>query len=119
MSLGESFPNINKEPFIITSPPTTSYNCIAWACSDNTKWYWPDKGNYCYWPSNITRTETIAAFIRLFESLGFTVCRDGKLEPEYIKIALYLDVNGIPTHVARQLSDGNWTSKLGTNYDIT
>ena len=28
------------------------------------------------------------------------------------------NVNGIPTHAARQLPDGSWTSKLGQNIDV-
>ena len=33
-------------------------------------------------------------------------------------VAIYQS-GGLPTHAARQLSDGNWTSKLGPNIDIT
>jgi hypothetical protein len=34
------------------------------------------------------------------------------------KIALYLK-NGAPSHAARQLPDGKWSSKLGEADDIT
>ena len=34
-----SFPNSVSEPFKITSPNDIKYNCIAWACGDDTKWY--------------------------------------------------------------------------------
>ena len=33
------------------------------------------------------------------------------------KVAIYL-LNGMPTHAARQLSTGKWTSKLGLSIDI-
>jgi len=34
------------------------------------------------------------------------------------KVAIYA-LDGEPTHAARQLSDGTWTSKLGKDIDIT
>jgi hypothetical protein len=34
------------------------------------------------------------------------------------KIALYADKNGLPSHAARQLPSGTWTSKLGPMEDI-
>ena len=34
------------------------------------------------------------------------------------KIAIYQS-GGLPTHAARQLPDGQWTSKLGRNIDIS
>jgi len=40
-----------------------------------------------------------------------------ELESGLEKIALY-SMSSIPTHAARQLRDGWWTSKLGPNFDI-
>lgn len=40
------------------------------------------------------------------------------LEAGIEKIAIYVDANGVPTHAARQLADGTWTSKLGEWEDI-
>jgi hypothetical protein len=34
------------------------------------------------------------------------------------KVALFADPAGIPTHAARQLASGQWTSKLGQAEDI-
>lgn len=53
-----------------------------------------------------------------FASLGYTVCEDEGLEAGYEKVALFADATGRPTHAARQLSGGRWTSKLGTAEDI-
>jgi hypothetical protein len=39
------------------------------------------------------------------------------LENGYEKVAIYT-LNGVPTHAARQLPNGNWTSKLGSEIDI-
>ena len=55
--------------------------------------------------------------MRLFAGEGFSFCDDDALEPGYEKIAIYAFV-GQFTHVARQLEDGGWTSKMGTMEDI-
>jgi hypothetical protein len=34
------------------------------------------------------------------------------------KIAIFADATGSPTHAARQLTSGRWTSKLGEAEDI-
>ena len=112
------FPNSLKEPFLITSQPTPNYNCIAWACEDDTKWYWPDTQNIYYWPNGIPREEKIENFILLFENLGYVLCNDSSLEFNYQKIAIYADAYGKPTHAARQKNNGSWTSKLGKELDI-
>jgi hypothetical protein len=45
---------------------------------------------------------------------------DGNLEAGYEKIAIYYRPGTVDfLHVARQLSDGRWTSKLGRGEDIT
>jgi hypothetical protein len=49
--------------------------------------------------------------------VGYAPCADGSLEPGYEKAALYATDEG-PTHAARQLSNGRWTSKLGPDDDI-
>ncbi len=34
------------------------------------------------------------------------------------KVALFVDAAGMPTHAARQVNSGAWTSKLGNSEDI-
>ncbi|MCI1267915.1 MAG: hypothetical protein LKG19_15170 [Saprospiraceae bacterium] len=113
------FPNSQIEQFLITSPQTSSYNCIAWAFGDDSKWYWPDNSNIYFWPSNIPRQETLNSFIMLFESIGYTRTNNGDSEPDFEKIAIYGDRFSNPTHAARQMQDGLWTSKLGQYFDVT
>ena len=60
---------------------------------------------------------TLAAFIAAFRTLGYELCSDGALEQGIEKIAIYT-LNGKPTHAARQLPSGDWTSKLGKWVDI-
>ena len=113
------FPNSTNEPFLVTSPETTSYNCIAWAYGDDTKWYWPDSSNSYYWPENVPREETIDSFILLFKNIGFEICTNEDFEPGYNKIAIYCNNTQNPTHAARQLETGLWTSKLGPYVDVS
>ncbi len=112
------FPNSSIEPFEVTSPYTPEYNCIAWAFSDNTKWYWPDPSNIYYWPDNVPREINIDAFIKLFQSIDYVVCDNNDLEDKYDKIVIFADNSNIPTHAARQLDNGYWTSKLGRDIDV-
>jgi hypothetical protein len=111
------FPNLQSHPYQISSPADHRYNCIAWAAGDQTRWWWPDALDLGYWPTGAPRDETLDSFVRAFELLGFTVCDGTELEVGFEKIALYAKT-GRPTHVARQLGNGLWTSKLGTLEDI-
>ncbi|MBE9475473.1 MAG: hypothetical protein IMY85_11340 [Chloroflexi bacterium] len=114
----QSFPKLKKGGYSVTSPAAIEYNCIAWAAGSTDRWWWPDAQNLYFWPSGATRTETIEAFIRTFETLGFTLCQDGEYETGFEKIAIYVDSKGKPTHAARQVTSGLWTSKLGEFVDI-
>jgi len=71
-----------------------------------------------YWPPDLPRDETLDNFVSAFQALGYSRCSDGILDVRYEKIALYVDSHGTPTHAARQLEGGAWTSKLGGDADI-
>lgn len=114
----KEFPNSKEQPFIQTSPEDSIYNCIAWAAGDNTKWYEPDPGNIYFWPSVVSRQYSINSYVELYEHFGFIKCDNGKLEPDFEKVVLF-SKDGFPTHAARQLPDGLWTSKLGKNIDVS
>lgn len=118
MTVLPHFPNSQFEPFQQTSAADPHYNCIAWAANDNEKWYEPDPNGIYYWPTGISREYTIAAYISLYELLGYEKCDSGELEENFEKVAVYAN-ESLPTHVTRQLSDGRWTSKLGINIDIS
>lgn len=114
----KSFPNLQRSGYSITSPATIDYNCIAWAADDTEIWWWPDPLYEYYWPPEITRAINIETFIRVFELLGYTVCDNPEYENDLEKVAIYADSNRKPTHAAKQLDSGKWTSKLGRLEDI-
>ncbi len=72
---------------------------------------------FYYWPVE-PREETVAGFIKAFGQLGYAVCDTSDLEPGYERLAIYADDTNVPTHMARQLPSGHWTSKLGELEDI-
>jgi hypothetical protein len=118
-TLVELFPNLQKKGYDLTSPETPFYNCIAWAAGDTARWWWPDPNDQYYWPPGIPRHGTLQAFIILFKNIGYTVCEDAKYEEAFEKIVIYVDaLTGKPTHAARQVGYGKWTSKLGSLVDI-
>jgi len=45
-------------------------------------------------------------------------CESGDLEQGFEKLVIYAGTGMVPTHMARQLSSGTWTSKLGRDVDI-
>jgi hypothetical protein len=118
--LEAAFPNLRRGEYRKTSEETVSYNCIAHAAEANDLWWWPARGPGIFWPPEAPLEETVESFIQAYAAIGYEVCEIGSREPEpgFQKIALYVDEDGIPTHAARQLSTGEWTSKLGRSEDI-
>jgi hypothetical protein len=115
--LEQLFPGLRATPHLITSPRTRLYNCIAWAAGDDANWWWPTNAAgdaLRYWPVGGPREETLTAFA----TLDFTECANEFLETDFEKVALFVDARGAPSHAARQLPTGLWTSKLGQWEDI-
>lgn len=117
-NLDHLFPNLAEGGYSITSPRSPFYNCIAWAARDVMAWWEPDMMNNYYWPPGVPREYSIDAYRRAYEALGFTECSKADLEEGFEKIAIYIGSDGEPTHAARQLVSGKWTSKLGKLEDI-
>lgn len=57
-------------------------------------------------------------FIEAFVTLGYATTATGDPESDLEKVAIFA-FEGIPTHMARQLPNGSWTSKLGSMEDIS
>lgn len=112
------FPQLQVSEYEITSPRDGEYNCIAWAASDHDQWWWPDSDEQYYWPQEVRRVCTLAAFAAAYATIGYRPCESQEPEDGLEKVVVFADSNGIPTHAARQLSNGRWTSKLGNFEDI-
>src|SRR5260221_5602808 len=110
------FENLKGTNYAITSPFEPTYNCIAFAAGQTHTWWWPI-GPY-YWPPPVTRAEPLQSFILAFRIIGYFECADGSLESDFEKVAIYVGSDGAPTHMARQLPSGQWTSKCGKSEDI-
>lgn len=114
----QKFPNLKPEAcFNGVSPETDSYNCVAWGASDAKNWWEPDDEMQYYWPDNAPRNYTVDAYVAALRVRGFEVCQDASLEPGLEKVAIFTLQREFQ-HVARQLADGNWTSKMGPCEDI-
>lgn len=112
------FPNLASMGYERTSEADASYNCVAWAAGDTTR-NWDGTRPGGYWPPGAEPGESIDHLLQAFQSLGYERCDDGSLEAGWGKVVLYADQDGDWQHAARQLPDGQWTSKLGELEDIT
>lgn len=114
------FPNLRRDDYRKTSEDTITYNCIAHAAEASDVWWWPTEGPGIYWPAGAEMVETVESFVQAYATIGYEVCTSGNrdLESGFQKIAVYVDEDGVPSHAARQLSSGEWTSKLGRSEDI-
>jgi hypothetical protein len=101
-----------------------NYNCIAWAMGRKDKPWWPSTIAPYNWPRGLPREqpgqETLLNFVRAFKRLGYKVCRNKSysLEKGFEKVVIYVKGQQNPTHAARQLPSGVWTSKIGDEEDI-
>lgn len=113
--------SLTSDGYQITSSPSQEYNCFAWAMGDDSRTWWPPidgvLGGY-YWPDGEVVEESAECFAAVFAKFGYAECDGPAFEEGVEKLAIYLDEDGIPQHVARQLNDGGWTSKLGKFEDI-
>ncbi len=108
--LAQAFPRLSREGYEIINKPTETYNCIAYAAKDTSKW-WSAFGTR-YWPDYATRSERMGSLVEVFAGLGYQQCEDSGLESGYEKVALY-EEQGEWKHAARQMPNGRWRSKMG------
>lgn len=112
--MAEPFPRLTASHYRSTSPPDVSYNCVAWAAGDTEHWWQPG----VHWPVPSSRDDFgVGVLERAFQALGYEPCPDESPERGFEKVAVY-GFGFLYTHVARQLPNGKWTSKLGKAEDI-
>lgn len=114
----EDFPNLNESNHNKMSDATREYNCNSWAADDASRRWEPDSMNIYYWPPGVPRELTMEAFIQAYRTIGYEMCDMAEVEVGFEKIVLYADSDKTPTHAAKQLPSGQWTSKLGDFEDI-
>jgi hypothetical protein len=110
------FPHLGR--WVETSSATTDYNCYAFAVKDLDRWWDPLPAPGYYWPSGAPLNHQISTFIEIYKSYGYAPCADGALQHDVEKVVIYENASGGCDHVARQLPDGRWTSKIGPDEDI-
>ena len=106
-----SFPDLDADGGVVIQPPDPTFNCVAWAAGVTDAVWWPSDPDG-YWPPRVPGELTVAAMAAALATAWYTPCTDGDHETGFEKAAVYVR-GGAPTHVARQLADGRWTSKLG------
>lgn len=112
-AIRNTFPGARS--LVITSPRDVRYNCIAHALGISDAVWWPMGFGDLRWLPGWPRALTVDNFEGVF--VGFERCADGTHEPGFEKIAIYAK-SKVPTHAARQLESGRWTSRLGPDEDV-
>jgi hypothetical protein len=104
------FPRLGEE-FEVLAPASVMYNCIGWSLGNTGAWVWPTDGQQpAYLPN----------FDALYRYYGFRRVKGLEFRrwPGHDKVVLYAvrksDGSIQPTHAARQMPDGSWSSKLGS-----
>ena len=112
------FPDLKAAGYRITNPATPNYNCFAWAGNDSRRWWQPVALHGFYWPEEVPGELNLTNFMAVYKRLGYEPCETAEFEPGVEKLAIYVESDGMPTHAARQLGAGKWTSKLGELEDV-
>ncbi len=123
--ISEKWPNLTENNATVISCDDALYNCAAFIVGDKTQRWWPVETEVAeigvqgyYWPPCFPCEESVKNIIATLRGvLGFERCADGTLESGYEKIAIY-GVKDEPRHLAKQLPNGKWASKLGELEDI-
>jgi hypothetical protein len=114
-----TFPGIAGR-FRKTSNFDENYNCLCWALGRTDTFLTPAADIPPYsWPDGIPAEWSTSAIREIFVRAGYTEETDSiELEDGWEKVAFYVENVDTPTHFARQLPNGRWTSKLGMHIDV-
>lgn len=113
------FQEMVSRGYSVTSHECEHYNCIAHAADDKTqKWDPIAIPPVYYWPKGADRGDGADSLATAFMAIGYERCAGGEPEDGFEKVALYIDDNGSWQHAAKQLPNGQWSSKLGEWEDV-
>lgn len=117
--LQQSFPKLTDNNHKRASKATARYNCLAFACGDERKWWEPRPGGRFHWPPSVRPNTSLATVAGIFIADGYRETNDRDAESGYLKVAIYVELDDIDTYSHVALSDGiTWKSKLGKGQDI-
>jgi hypothetical protein len=120
----KDFPRLVTTGYVKTSEETPAYNCVAFTLGDESRVWWPPVhtgtlATRSYWPSGVPIQATVEAFVEMYRRQGFETCVGREAEPGIVRIAIYVEpVEFLVEHVALQLPNGRWISKMGFHEDI-
>lgn len=104
--------------FMLTSPTSYLYNCIAYALGMQDRWVDHADLPWHWWPP-VSKGSNETDLIEAFQYFGFEPCgMDDVPDAQYDKVALYHNAGGW-THAARIVDKGIYHSKFGASYDGT
>lgn len=120
------FPNaVAQKALEITSPKDLCYNCVAWSLGIDSHWVEPYLSNgikvepWAVWPNTDDVGHDIDTYVKMYRGEGFVKAARGNLEAGFDKIVIYWnETSKTFNHVARQMEDGQWWSKLGRASDV-
>ena len=109
--LERKLPALRTSAYAVIGTATRRYNCIGWAAGTDAAW-WDPVDQSVYWPDGLPRDDGLSNVMAALATAGYVPCDDATLEDGIQKIAFYA-IDGFFKHVAVQLADGRWSSKLG------
>jgi len=111
-ALEKTFKKLSSTNYRVTSN-AASYNCLAYAAGD-TRVPWDPIGEpFAYWPRRVPKNRKPSTIKLIFARQGFKPRADGSLDPAFEKVAILSVSENEYGHVAIQLPNGSWSSKLG------
>lgn len=108
----------NDGNFVLLSPTTYQYNCIAYAMGMQDRWVDNADLPWHWWPP-VNKGSKDTDLVNAFQYFGFEECgMDDSVDEKYDKVALYHDADSW-THAACIVGEGVYHSKFGASYDGT
>jgi hypothetical protein len=110
------FPALKTSGYSKSSEDDPAYNCFAFAVHDTGQFWQKLAVRGYYWP--LERDDRLADWIKALELNNYVLTDSWDLEAGFEKVSIYVNKEGSPEHVSRQLESGIWTSKIGRREDI-